>query len=39
MIRKKPALRLDPRVDAGFPKKIMLRQKERQSLQSEAIAL
>jgi len=24
MIRKKPALGLDPRVDAGFPKKIML---------------
>jgi len=24
MIRKKPFLGLDPRMDAGFPKKIML---------------
>jgi len=26
VIRKKPALGLDPRVEAGFPKKIMLYQ-------------
>jgi hypothetical protein len=26
MILKKPVLGLDPRVDAGFPKKIMLHQ-------------
>jgi hypothetical protein len=29
MIRKKPALELDPRVGTGFPKKIMLKQKDR----------
>jgi len=27
MIRKMPALGLDPRVDTGFPKKIMLKLK------------
>jgi len=28
MIRKKPALGLDPRVDTGFPKEIMRQPKE-----------
>jgi hypothetical protein len=40
MIRKKPALGLDPRVETVFPKRsCSIKMLERQSIQSEAIAL
>jgi hypothetical protein len=40
MIRKKPALGLDPRVEAGLPtRSCSTKILERQSIQSEAIAL
>jgi hypothetical protein len=40
MIRKKPALGLDPMVETGFAKRsCSIKMLERQSIQSEAIAL
>jgi hypothetical protein len=40
MIRKKPALGLDPRVETGFPKRsCSIKMLERKSIQSEAISL
>jgi hypothetical protein len=39
MIQKKPALGLDPRAEAGFPKRsCATKMLEQQSIQSEAIA-
>jgi hypothetical protein len=40
MIRKKPVLGLDPRMEAGFPKRsCSTKMPERKSLQSEAISI